>query len=85
VRAKAIANGGRLAEGEQLAREAVALAQDTDDINLHGDALMALAEVLRLAERPDEAAPFIDQALRLYEQKGNLVSAGKARSLLAEL
>jgi predicted ATPase/class 3 adenylate cyclase len=85
VRAKAVASGGRLAEGEQLAREAVALAQDTDDINLHGDALMALAEVLQLAERSDEAAPFIDQALRLYEQKGNLVSAGKARSLLAEL
>ena len=76
---------GRLAEGEQIAREAVALAQDTDDINLHGDALMALAEVLQLAGRPDEAAPFIDQALRLYEQKGNLVSAGKAHSLLAEL
>lgn len=85
VRAKAIANGGRLAEGEQLAREAVAFAEDTDDINLHGDALMALAEVLQLAERPDEAAPFIDQALRLYEQKGNLVSAGEARSLLAAL
>jgi predicted ATPase/class 3 adenylate cyclase len=85
VRAKAIANIGRLAEGEQLAREAVALAANTDDIDLHGDALMALAEVLQLGKRRDEAVPVIQQALRLYEQKGNLISAARARSLLAEL
>jgi hypothetical protein len=46
---------------------------------------MALADVLCLAERPGEAAPLIQEAFRLYEQKGNVVSAGKARSLLAEL
>jgi class 3 adenylate cyclase/tetratricopeptide (TPR) repeat protein len=85
VRGKAIAGQGRLRDGEQLARQAVALAEETDDINLHGDALMALAEALRLAEGPDEALPVVEEALGLYEQKGNLVSAGKARSLLAEL
>jgi class 3 adenylate cyclase/tetratricopeptide (TPR) repeat protein len=85
VRAKAIAFGGRLSDAEQLAREAVALAEDTDNIDLRGDALMALAEVLRLAERPDEAVPVIEEALRLYEQKGNLVSTGNARSLLDQL
>jgi tetratricopeptide (TPR) repeat protein len=85
VRAKAIASQGRLGDGEQLGREAVALARDTDDIDLRGAASMALAEVLRIAERPDEAVPLIEEALRLYEQKGNVVSAGKARSLLDEL
>jgi class 3 adenylate cyclase/tetratricopeptide (TPR) repeat protein len=85
VRGKAIASEGRPSDGEQLAREAVALSEETDDINLHGDALMALAEVLRLAKRPDEAVPVIQEALGLYERKGNLVSAGKARSLLDEL
>jgi hypothetical protein len=40
---------------------------------------------LRLAERPGEAAPVIQEALNLYEQKGNVVSAGKARALLGEL
>jgi class 3 adenylate cyclase/tetratricopeptide (TPR) repeat protein len=85
VRAKAFARKGRLADGEQLAREAVTLAEATDDIDLHGDALMALADVLCLAERPGEALPVIKEALRLYEQKGSVVSADKARSLLGEL
>ena len=85
VRAKAFAREGRLDDGEQLAREAVTLAEATDDINFHGDALMALAEVLCLAERPREAVPVIQEALNLYEQKGNVVSAGKARALLGEL
>jgi len=85
VRAKVIASEGRLDEAERLAREAVMLAEDTDNIDLRGNASMALAAVLRLAERPDEAAPLIQEALRLYEQKGNLVSAGKARALLGEV
>jgi tetratricopeptide (TPR) repeat protein len=85
VRAKAFASDGRLADGEQLAREAVTLAEATDDIDFHGDALMALADVLCLAERPAEAIPVIKEALRLFEQKGNVVSAGKARSLVAEV
>jgi ATP/maltotriose-dependent transcriptional regulator MalT len=85
VRAKAFARQGRVVEGERLAREAVRLAEGTDDINCHGDALMALAEVVRLAERPSEALPHIQQALNLYEQKGNVISAGRARALLGEL
>ena len=84
MRASAIACQARLDDGEQLAREAVGLAQDTDNIDIRGDALMALAEVLRLAERPDKAATVGEQALRLYDQKGNIVSAGKARALLVE-
>jgi hypothetical protein len=72
-------------EAERVAREAVTLAEGTDDINMHADALMALAEVLRLANRSSEAAAVIQEALNLYEQKGNVVSAGKARALLGEL
>jgi hypothetical protein len=50
-----------------------------------GDALMVLAEVLRLAGRLREAAEGMQQALKLYDQKGNLVLAAKARSRLSEL
>ena len=85
VRAMAFAREGRLDDGEQLAREAVTLAEATDNIDFHGDALMALAEVLCLAERPSEAVPVIEEALHLFELKGNVVSARKARALLGEL
>jgi hypothetical protein len=84
VRAKAIARedtGG----AEQLARAAVTLAADTDDIDQRGDSFMALAEVLLLAERPGEAVPVIEEALRLFELKGNVVSARKPRALLGDL
>ena len=67
-----------------LARE-LAIVARTDWLNTRGDALVDLAEVLDLAEKPDEAAPRIAEALHLYEQKGNIVAAAKARELLAEL
>jgi class 3 adenylate cyclase/tetratricopeptide (TPR) repeat protein len=63
-------------EAEKLAREAVMLAEATDCLNLHGDALVALAEVLAAQGRQDEAAPVAMHARRLYEAKGNIVSAG---------
>jgi tetratricopeptide (TPR) repeat protein len=85
VRAKAFARQGRVVEAERLARKAVTLLEGTDDIQFHADALMALAEVLRVAERPSEAVHAVEQALSLYEQKGNVVSARKARALLGEL
>jgi ATP/maltotriose-dependent transcriptional regulator MalT len=85
VRGKALARLGDFELAERLARDAVALAERTDFLVLHGDALMALADVLRLAGRPGEAVPFVEEALRLYEQKGSVVSAGSAGSFLAEL
>jgi len=63
----------------------VGLGEPTDWLNLRGDTLMDLAEVLRLAGRADEAASAVEDALRLYEQKGTVVSARKARELLEEL
>jgi hypothetical protein len=50
-----------------------------------GDARISLAEVRRLAQRPDEAIPALEEAVALYEQKGNEVSASKARALLGQL
>jgi hypothetical protein len=53
-------------------------------LDAHGDALKDLAGIHRLAGRADDARSALEQALQLYEQKGNLVSAGKARALLEE-
>ena len=84
-RAKLLARRGDLDEAEALAREAVALAAETEFVDLRGDSLLALAEVLRLAGRTDEAAEAMRQALALWEAKGNVIYAERTRALLAEL
>jgi class 3 adenylate cyclase/tetratricopeptide (TPR) repeat protein len=83
VLGKLLARRGELEEGERLAREAVALAAETDMLNAHADALVDLAEVLAHAGRNARAE--LEQALALYERKGNLVMAERTRSRLAEL
>jgi tetratricopeptide (TPR) repeat protein len=85
VRAKILARRREFAAAEELARGAVALAEQTDGLNSQGRALMDLAEVLRLAGRAGEAPPVVEQALDLFERKGNVVSAGKARSAMSGL
>jgi hypothetical protein len=54
-------------------------------LNFHGHALADLAEVLALNGRPGQGAAQLDRALALYERKGNVVSAARARRRLAEL
>ena len=84
VRAKLIAQQGDLEEAERLARDAAARAGRTDYLNLHGRVLSDLAEVLALAGKPDEATDVLEQALVLYERKGNMVMAERTRARLAE-
>ena len=52
-------------------------------LNAHADALLDLAEVLTLAGKDGHAE--LEQALELYERKGNLVMAERTRSRLAAL
>jgi DNA-binding SARP family transcriptional activator len=85
VRALALARLGQLEEAETLAREAVSYADGTEFLGFHADALVVLAEVLRLTGRSAEAVTALEEALGLHERKGNVVSAAKARALLAEL
>jgi tetratricopeptide (TPR) repeat protein len=72
----------RYEQYDQLAREAVALAETTDLLCDHGDALIDLTEALRAAGCLEAATETARQALALYERKGNLVAAGRGRSLL---
>jgi class 3 adenylate cyclase/tetratricopeptide (TPR) repeat protein len=87
--AKVLARRGELAEGERLAREAVAIGESTDMLNSQGDTFADLAEVLIMGGRMEEAQAELEQALERYERKGNLVLAGRMRarreSLLLEL
>jgi tetratricopeptide (TPR) repeat protein len=82
ARALALAQLGRLEEAEPLAREAVGHARGTHFVGFHADALLVLADVLRLAGRREEAASALEEAVALYERKENSVSAAKARALL---
>jgi class 3 adenylate cyclase len=85
ARAKVLARRGEHDDADTLIREAVALAEQTDMLNAHADALMDLAEVRTLAGKPGHGAQAAERALALYEQKGNLASAARTRALLAHL
>ena len=85
VKAKLLARTGSPGRGEELAVQATRLAGETDALNDYAVVLLDLAEVLRLADRPDEAAGYVEQAMDLFERKGNVVSTIAARSLLDQL
>src|SRR5919199_5975831 len=77
VRAQACAGRGAPERGEELARKAIALLEDADDLDLRGDALVALGSTLSGAER--QAA--FDAAGAPHQAKGNVASAARARRL----
>lgn len=85
VRAKVLARQGERARADALAREAVSLVDDTEWIDDQAEFRMSLGEVLRLDDRLEDAVEIVEEALRLYEQKGNIVSAARARVVLGEL
>ncbi len=78
ARARILARRGEHAEAERLAGEAVSLAEDTDKLNFHANALRDAAEVHALRGRADEAREKLRRALELYERKGNVVAASAA-------
>jgi class 3 adenylate cyclase/tetratricopeptide (TPR) repeat protein len=85
ARAMLLARRGQHAEAETLAREAVERATATEYMRSIAESHLALAEVLRLAKRPEEAADAISEALRLYEAKGFTLSEQAVRTRLEEL
>ena len=82
VQAKLDARAGDCERAEQLAREAIALVEPTDLLSHHGDAMLDLAEVLRMCSRADEARGAVEAGVALYELKGNAAAATRARTLL---
>jgi DNA-binding SARP family transcriptional activator/tetratricopeptide (TPR) repeat protein len=82
VRAKLTARDGVFEEAERLARDGVEIAAKTDYLDLRGRTLMSLAEVLRLGGRGAEGMRVGQEALVMFEEKENLVSARRARELV---
>jgi tetratricopeptide (TPR) repeat protein len=85
VRAKVLARQGEVVEAERLAREAVGLLEDSEMLDNRSYILMSLSDILLWAGRTEEAAGAAEQALALYEAKGNVVEAGRTRAHLARL
>ena len=74
-----------LSEAETLSRSSVSVIDQTDYFNNRGDARMSLAYVLRTAGRPGEATTVLREALELYERKGDVADASRARADLEAL
>ena len=80
AQAMVLAREGDPEGGEALAREAVELALQTDRFDIQTDALMDLAEVLRLAGRAGEAAAVVEDALSaLRGERGSVGAAPRER------
>ena len=85
IRARIHARRGEYVIGEELAREGVALADTTDDLNRRAKAHRDLGEVLRLARNGNDASSAFERAIELYGQKGNVVGAAGVRVLEDDL
>jgi len=85
VRAKLVARQGDMERATALAKAMVELAQREDNLNMHGHALMDLAEVLRLAGQTEESRRYVESALEVYDRKANAISAAAARAVLERL
>jgi class 3 adenylate cyclase len=86
LHAKVLARRGRLVEAETLAREGVARTQTLKGHSRQvAYAHEALAEVLRLAGREEQAREEAERALELHEHKGVVPAIDRIRLLLGKL
>ena len=83
ARAELLAARGETMEAARLAREAVDIVAATDQINEHANALVDLADILRVHGDEAGSVAALNQALELYEEKGNLLGADRVRATLA--
>jgi tetratricopeptide (TPR) repeat protein len=85
ARALVLAKEGRSGEATALARDGVAVAAGSEYGLFNAEARVTYADVLRMADRPDEAVRELEEALRIYERKEFELSADAVRAELAEL
>jgi class 3 adenylate cyclase len=83
VRGAILARRGELAEATQLTADALALAEQTDWLTDHADALMTRAEVHAACDEHAAADEAMAAALALYERKGSVAAAENVRAILA--
>jgi hypothetical protein len=74
---------GSTALGEQLDPESLRRVM-ARFLDLRADAFADLGEVLRVAGRLQESRTAVEEAIALYDEKGNISGAARLRALLAE-
>ena len=79
------ANRGQFDHAEQLAREAIAITETTDSLNMQADALCDLASVLQARGEIEQSQAVLTQAVERYERKHNVSMAAQARDQLRAL
>ena len=82
VLARIRAREGDATKAEELIDEAVAIVERTDFLFDRGTVQLDRAEVMDLLGRSEEARAARERALEMFEEKGDLVSAARTRSLL---
>ena len=80
VHARLLARQGDLEGAQTVANEAVELTLRSDDLIAQADALIVLADVLSASGRISDATAARQNAIDLYDQKGDIVSAAAARA-----
>jgi DNA-binding SARP family transcriptional activator len=83
ARARVAAHRGEHTEALALARRAVETAAPIDCLGVKARTWLALAEVRSAAGAETEAAAALDEALRLYDAKGNVAAAAATRAAAA--
>jgi class 3 adenylate cyclase/tetratricopeptide (TPR) repeat protein len=78
ARAEVLAHRGETAAAEELALGALAIAEETDFLDLQARAQLSLAAVLRAAGRDGEAEDALARAAVIFERKGNVVASRSA-------
>jgi len=82
VLARVRAREGDAPAAHELIDEAVAIVERTDFLFDRGTVQLDRAEVMELLSRGDDARTARERALEMFEEKGDLVSAARTRSLL---
>jgi tetratricopeptide (TPR) repeat protein len=76
---------GEMEEALELARASVAMVDGTGYLSLRGECRMWLGEVLQMAGDEPAAREAFSAALGMFERKGNLVLAARARDTLSSV
>ncbi|HZD79114.1 MAG TPA: tetratricopeptide repeat protein [Actinomycetota bacterium] len=85
ARAKILAARGDLESAVRTGREAVELTHGIQDTDLQAGVWMDLGPIFNEAGRQAEAIDLATQAVEMWERKGNLVRAARAREVLRSM